>query len=292
MTKRKSANEPPAFTDLPYADRRLIVFDPSCQEAKENHMPSMAPAPRSPSLTKAAMEHATDLLLITSPMLLIAKKSIEWGAKAWTAGTSPVPGSGSTTMIVTIGRNERDALKFPPGHPNERVVYVGHPLDPPVYWPLAHFHRFAFEHKVSEAIQLIMALGATTMTVEHVAGWSRDMSARLNIPIPETPASINASASATGKSDSQALFKATLRGSEHPELPDGLIWFPHEPTWQQIANGRLKYGLRDFSLSVNYSDDFGIDASLAAKVEALELTLGGSFQRHEATVWKIQGTFA
>ena len=293
MRKNKTEKRLPMFTDLPYADRRLIVFDPACEKVTEQRMAAPRPAPNQTSLVNAVAEHATDsVLLVTFPALLLAKKGIELGAKALKAANAVDIAATATTMIVTIGRHERDILQFPPGHPGEKIVYVGHPLEPPVYWPLAHFHRFAFEHKVSEAIELIMALGAKTTTVEHVAGWSREMSAHLNIPIPETPVSVSASASATGKSDAQALFKATLRGSEKPELPNGLIWFPHEPTWQQIAKGRLKYGLQDFSLTVNYSDDFGIDASLAAKVETMEFGIGGSFQKHEATVWKIQGTFA
>ena len=29
-------------------------------------------------------------------------------------------------------------------------------------------------------------------------------------------------------------------------LLDDLVWYPHEPTWQQVAKGRIDYGLDDF----------------------------------------------
>ena len=64
-----------------------------------------------------------------------------------------------------------------------------------------------------------------------------------------------------------------------------------ERTWQKVALGRLNYGLRDFQLRLQYSDDFGIDASLAAKVQKGEFSLGGRFEKAQETSWLIEGEF-
>lgn len=51
-----------------------------------------------------------------------------------------------------------------------------------------------------------------------------------------------------------------------PEVPNGLVWFNHEPTWQAVAEGRARYGLRDFQLQVTSREDFGIDAEVASRI--------------------------
>jgi hypothetical protein len=87
------------------------------------------------------------------------------------------------------------------------------------------------------------------------------------------------------------LFHADLSGNVIPSIPPDLVWYPHEATWLQVAEGRFRYGLQTFSLSLRYEDDFGIDASLGAKVAGTSLKLGGKFQTQKATVWRIGGTF-
>ena len=145
------------------------------------------------------------------------------------------------TPLFLIGKSESSQLDFPPGHPRDKVVYVGHPAKPPVYYTVADFHRVSFEHKFSEAIDLLMHLGATTIRVEHVRGWSREFAANLSVPL----GSVDAGMETGTHSDSRArlLFEATLSGETEPELPDGLVWYPHEPTWKSVANGRLRFGL-------------------------------------------------
>ncbi len=55
------------------------------------------------------------------------------------------------------------------------------------------------------------------------------------------------------------LFQISLdlEGTADPSVPDGLVWYCHEPTWQQVAEGREKYGLKSFTLSLQYEDASG-----------------------------------
>jgi hypothetical protein len=96
----------------------------------------------------------------------------------------------------------------------------------------------------------------------------------------------------SAKSGSTHLFEATLNNLQAPALPQDLVWYPHEPTWQAVAQGRMKFGLSQFSLTVNYEDDFGINAGLKMRVQKVGLDLGGTFEDHTATTWKIHGDFA
>ena len=81
--------------------------------------------------------------------------------------------------VLSVPRSESTVfhfLQFPPGHPQDGVLYVGHPAVREIYYPTAQFHRLTFEHKLSEAIELLMALGAIEINVEHqVARWGKRM---------------------------------------------------------------------------------------------------------------------
>ena len=193
--------------------------------------------------------------------------------------------------LFQVGKSESLQLDFPPGHPRDKVVYVGHPAKPTVYYTAAEFHRVTFEHKFSEAIDLLMHLGATTIRVEHVRGWSREFAATLSVPLGPVDEAASMNTGAHSDSRARLLFEAKLSGETEPELPDGLVWYPHEPTWQSVANGRLRFGLHDFSLSVSYEDDFGVHAGLKASALKAGLEIGGKFEDHEATTWKISGIF-
>lgn len=191
--------------------------------------------------------------------------------------------------ILQVSHTEAATLTFPPGHPREGTLYVAHPAAKGVYFTVASFHRLAFEHKFSEAVDLLMSLGATEIGVEHVRGWSREFAANLSAPIPHAASS--AELSGKQSSTSSLLYEANLPGNTRPRLPESLVWYPHEPTWQSIAKGRTEHGLKEFSLTVNYEDDFGINAGLKLTATKAGLELGGSFEDHRATTWKIRGKF-
>ncbi|HEX8648307.1 MAG TPA: hypothetical protein VF715_15545 [Thermoleophilaceae bacterium] len=194
--------------------------------------------------------------------------------------------------ILPIGSDEAATLTFPPGHPKPgRVLYVGHPTLPSVYYPAASFHRLTFEHKLSEAVRLLLGLGATHIEVEREYGWSKEFAARLNVPLGVPGESVGIGGGTTRASEGQVLFTARLRNKVTPAVPSGLVWYPHEETWKTVADARLQYGLQEFSLTVNYEDDFGVDASLEASLAGTRIGLGGKFVSHEATSWRMVGTF-
>lgn len=139
--------------------------------------------------------------------------------------------------VLQISRSEASRLVFPPGHPRDGVLYIGHPALPHVYYAASSFHRIAFEHKFSEAIDLLMHLGATEIRVEHVRGWSREFAARLSVPLPSAADELTASARAKSADSNNILYEARLRGSDQPALPSTLVWYPHEPTWQSLPKG-------------------------------------------------------
>jgi hypothetical protein len=189
---------------------------------------------------------------------------------------------------LSVSQSYARKIKFPPGHPRFGVLYVAHPTAENVYFPFAQFHRLTFEHKFSEAVNLLMALGATYIEVRHETGWSKEFSSKISIP----QADVDVESSTTRKSSSEILFTANFNGNTTGTLPTNLVWFHHEPTWQQIADGRLKYDMKDFSLSVKYEDDLGVNLGLKVAATKAKLDIGGNYEDHQSTVWNIVGKFA
>jgi hypothetical protein len=267
------------FLDLPYSQRQLIIVQPDEMVAAAEKMKQgggeidwkklvslIKPSPFFPNYMGAIVE-----LAISAYQAL---------AKAQESGLNVVP----------VGQTQAAKLSFPPGHPREQTLYVAHPALPNVYYTMATFHRMAFEHKFSEAILLLMSLGASKIRVEHVKGWSREFSAKVAGAIPQ--ADLKANIEKNTSNASALLFEATLKKAAQPAIPDSLVWYPHEPTWQTIARGRMEHGLDQFSLTVNYEDDFSINAGAKLKVQKAGLELGGTFEDHTATTWKISGEFS
>ena len=191
--------------------------------------------------------------------------------------------------MVQISQTESCVFRFPPGHPRVKSLYVAHPAMPSVYYSAASFHRMAFEHKFSEVINLLMSLGASSIKVTHLMGWSREFAARLSTPLSGVEAT--AKAMKATEENSSLLFVAILNNNCTPKIPDHLVWYEHEPTWQSIANGRINHGLSTISLTVDYRDDYRVNGSLKVDAEKAGFDLGGDFEDYRATIWKIEGAF-
>lgn len=267
---------------LPYSQRQLVIVQPdevaaAAREAEKDTRSSNEPADWKAIVARVGRV-AYSLTILGAVEITI--ESLSAWAKAREAGLN----------VLQISRSESQELQFPPGHPRDQLLYVAHPAQPSVYYTAATFHRMAFEHKFSEAILLLMSLGASHIVVEHIRGWSREFSTKLSAPIPG--ATVNLDAAGETKSSSSLLFEASLENGLPARLPEDLVWYPHEPTWQAVARGRLEFGLQQFSLTVNYEDDFGVNAGLKLRVQKAGLDVGGAFEDHTATTWKIHGKFA
>lgn len=193
---------------------------------------------------------------------------------------------------LPVAHTEAEALlAFPFGHPINNTLYVGHPRAKTLYYPAAQFHRKLFEHKTAEAIRLLRSLGATRIKVESVEGWSSEFFSELDLPLSAKGDQATVEVSGNRGSESRILWEEHLPGTRTPALPEDLVWYEHEPMWQSVADGRLNYRSKGFSLTVAYKDDYGINAKLDQKVLLTKITLGGKFQEHKSTLWRMEGEF-
>lgn len=155
---------------------------------------------------------------------------------------------------------------------------------------MADFHRFLFEHKVAEALRLICSLGAVTVEVVRVEGWDQTVGIDLGVALPDVrQVDVGVSASRERGSGRSVLSKMRLNPTQSPSVPADLVWLPHEPLWQEVAQARLESGLDSFIIDVRSTDDYGVNASLKAFVAKAGLKAGGAFMEHRNTVWRLQG---
>jgi hypothetical protein len=192
---------------------------------------------------------------------------------------------------LAVGRSDASSLSLPLGHPRNRVLYAGHPGEPAVYYPAAQFHHATFDHKSTEAVRLLMSLGATEIDVQHVRGYGSEVMGEAGGKNPRIPADLKARLTRSRSRSREFRFTAKLAGTHEPCVPDGLVWFPREDNWKQIAEGRLSYGLKEFALELRYDDDFSIGGGLKSKAGKAGLELGGKFADYEQTMWVLKSTF-
>lgn len=200
---------------------------------------------------------------------------------------------GKSVALSLIAQDDALLLDFPLGHPVHKVLYVGHPADPRRYIPMADFHRSLFEHKVAEAMRLLVGLGATDVQINHVSGWTStwEVGVSGSRVVQGIREAVDAKAGKTREHSEQVGTKMVLRPRGEPRLPADLVWYSHEPLWKAIAEARLSASLESFELDIIYKDDFQVNPKLGAKIKDIGLEVGGSFAELKETVWHLQGKF-
>ncbi|MED1565724.1 hypothetical protein [Bacillus paramycoides] len=175
---------------------------------------------------------------------------------------------------------------FPIGHPKNDVLYISHPLKNKILYPASDFHKFTLEHKFAEAIRFLVSLGATEINVEVNKGSETNLSSTVEGTLDYLKNEIGIQK--TKGSSTNISFIATLNPTE-PEIPNDLLWYPHEPIWQAIATSREK--MKNFSLEFNYIADFGINADIKTSAIGKAFKWGNEFKSIEETKWIIKGAF-
>lgn len=194
-------------------------------------------------------------------------------------------------LVVATDVAERE-LRFLPGHPRVDHVYAMHPLESERYFPLAQFHELLFAQKVSEFVTLLAALGATQVTVRaargyrEAAGWN----AAVNAPWDAVAAGENGTR--TRSMVQRVEIEERFIPTKPAHVPEGLVWFAHEPTWQAIARRRMEFATDTIKTELQYDEDFGVGADMALALERVGLRIGGSFRSFERTRWEFEATFA
>lgn len=156
--------------------------------------------------------------------------------------------SGGKVPEVLI--SELPNLVLPVGHPIPYEVYVGHPLDKNVYFPISSYQVELLKDKIHEFCYLVQCLGATELTIEayNAAYSSKETNNRT-----DANAELGSFAKANYHNERKSKLYEKISNSmsvhqqfthnKEPFVPEGLMWFQHEVSWQRMASQRLVGGL-------------------------------------------------
>lgn len=151
-------------------------------------------------------------------------------------------------------------MSFPVGHPQVGQIYVGHPFIPAKYVPFEEYQLEFIEDKVREFTWLMQCMGATKISIsakndnEQNGDYSSSQSVSGNTSYGIAKASGSFSGNSKG-SFAEQISKAISLNQEFnptkaPFIPDGLVWYQNEPSWQRLVNQRMTGSLMHASESI------------------------------------------
>lgn len=283
--------EPVDLSSLPYRDRRFLCIAAD-KLVKHARKVQGGPIPAERQLEglyrlgelAAAALGGGNTQAISDALILGYRTANFW----WSLQHAQTKG----VFVLLASNSEAEPLRFPVGHPRDRVLYVGHPFTPDTYVPMASFHRFLFEHKVAEALRLLRTLGAVDVEVEHITGWRSTVEAGAEISVPLIDGvDIGGKVAASSGENRRVISRMKLAPSTDPYVPNDLVWYQHEPLWREVADARLESGLTSFQVDVEYTEDFGVNSSVKTIIAKTGLEIGGAFSEHQKTIWRLKGSF-
>lgn len=155
--------------------------------------------------------------------------------------------------VIDIKELPNSGIVFPVGHPVACQLYVGHPYIKQKYLPFENYELELIEDKVREFCQLVQCLGAKEIHIECLNSSSSDRNTDTNQHISGEANYRFASASANNeRSQSKHLIDEisqsinlhqTFIPNGQPHLPENLVWYPNEPSWQRLYHQRMQGSL-------------------------------------------------
>ncbi len=144
-------------------------------------------------------------------------------------------------------------LSFPTGHPKVNEVYVAHPLTTNRYMPIEDYQLELIEDRVREFCELAQGLGATEINIECLNSTSDDSTNSGNRNMSGGASRNGNSIHGSGHNEySRRLIEEisrsislhqTFQPHKAPALPDNLVWYNGEPSWQRLYRQRMEGGL-------------------------------------------------
>lgn len=156
--------------------------------------------------------------------------------------------------VIDIKKLDCSGISFPIGHPVAYQLYVGHPYVAQKYLPFDSYELELIEDKVREFCQLAQCLGATEISIESLNSSSSDQHSNTEQNVSGKVDYKFASASGSGnRNGSKHLIEVIsqsinlhqkFKPNAKPYLPESLVWYPNEPSWQRLYEQRMHGALQ------------------------------------------------
>ena len=140
-------------------------------------------------------------------------------------------------------------FSFPMGHPKVDQLYVGHPLIASKYIPFESYEYELIEDKVREFCQIVQCLGATEISVECINSATNDNSQKggtkangsVNYYYTDAKGSVNTNYNhhLIEEISKFLTLHQVYQPKQKPFLPNNLVWYDSEPSWQRLYQQRM-----------------------------------------------------
>ena len=155
----------------------------------------------------------------------------------------------SQNNLNVFNINHLPPINFPIGHPVINQLYVAHPCIKNKYIPFENYELELIEDKVREFCLLAQSLGATEIKIESLNTNSDDKGAKVESSLEGSVSTklVNAKGKREKSSENSFLNEISqainlhqkFTPKEKPFLPQGLVWYDNEPSWQRLCHQRL-----------------------------------------------------
>lgn len=220
----------------------------------------------------------------------------------------------SQKKLAVIDINNLPAINFTMGHPVANQLYVGHPYIPSKYIPFENYELELIEDKVREFSQIMQYLGATEINIESINTSSNNRDVKVDQKLSGSvdykliSASANAERHATNKFLEDISQHINLHQRFYPKnppmLPEGLVWYQNEPSWQRLYNQRMQGALLEHEERIETKKSQVVENSelkqISAEVKWLFVQANGNweqsmeekFEAHDNAILSIHVKFA
>lgn len=216
--------------------------------------------------------------------------------------------------LAVIDINNLPAINFPMGHPVANQLYVGHPYIPSKYIPFENYELELIEDKVREFSQIMQYLGAMEINIESINTSSNNRDVKVDQKLSGSvdykliSASANSERHATNKFLEDISQHINLHQRFYPKnppmLPEGLVWYQNEPSWQRLYNQRMQGALLEHEERIETKKSQVVENSelkqISAEVKWLFVQANGNweqsmeekFEAHDNAILSIHVKFA
>lgn len=174
-------------------------------------------------------------------------------------------------------------VKMPIGHPTANQLYIAHPYADKKYIPFDDYEMDFLGERVREFCEFVQALGATEVVIESIQSKSNEESSvskkkkKGKTDLAKIlPVSIGGGFDSNDE-NTRYLLDTALQGisisqkftpNQKPFLPDNLVWYEHEPTWQQLYRQRMMGTLLEHREKIESRKSRMVQNTEIAKIKA------------------------
>ena len=151
--------------------------------------------------------------------------------------------------ITLLNIGQLPAINFPMSHPKVNQTYIAHPYKTDSYLPIENYDYELLNDRLNEFFYILQCLGATSITFETIEEENKEEKNHSNTKVDiEGKAKITEVKVGVGyenamNSSLRNYLKMertqTFNPTKRPYIPNDLVWYPNEFTWQRLAQQRL-----------------------------------------------------